>query len=233
MSKRMTSILGVALAVLASGDYLVGDCSATLADDHGAPLITGQAADGTIDGWGFFCAQDTTKCGDVWKWVDGVLICKGAPKGYIYTRKSYSDFVLRLQWRWPPGKRPGNGGVLIRTTGPNQIWPKSLEAQINAHQAGDFWGLGGFRLSGPADRTKTLQHKQFGQLTNLKKTADVEKPVGQWNQYEIIAHGETVTLKINGQVVNRTKRCEVVPGKICLTAEGDEIHFRKIELFEP
>jgi hypothetical protein len=39
-----------------------------------------------------------------------------------------------------------------------------------------------------------------------------------------------VTLEINGQEVNRATGCDVVPGKICLTAEGDEIHFRNVRL---
>ena len=41
-----------------------------------------------------------------------------------------------------------------------------------------------------------------------------------------------MTLKINGQVVNKATRCEVTSGPICLTAEGNEIHFRRIELVE-
>jgi hypothetical protein len=120
--------------------------------------------------------------------------------------------------------------VLIRMTGEDKIWPKSLEAQLNAGGAGDFWGLVGFGLSGPATRLQQVPHDQFGPLTHLARTHDAERPPGQWNQYEIIAVGEQVTLKINGQEVNRATRCDTSPGKICLTAEGDEIHFRNVRL---
>ncbi len=75
-----------------------------------------------------------------------------------------------------------------------------------------------------------MQHDQFGTLRNLQKTEDAEKPLGQWNRYEIVADGETVTLKINGRMVNRATGCDVVAGKICLTSEGDEIHFRNVRL---
>jgi hypothetical protein len=195
-------------------------------------LLTRQDADGGIAGWKSFHAEATTKTGAVWTLgPDGVLICKGIPLGYLYTERDYTNFVLKLQWRWPPSGKAGNGGVLIRTTGPNKIWPKSLEAQLNAGQAGDFWGLDGYPLQGPAERLKSLENPKFGKLTNLKKTADLEKPVGQWNDYEIVAEGDTVTLKVNGRVVNRATGCEVVPGKILLTAEGDEIHFRRLELW--
>jgi len=161
---------------------------------------------------------------------DDVLICKGTPLGYIYTNRQYTNFVLTLQWRWPPKGKPGRGGVLLRTTGENKIWPKSLEAQINAGDAGDFWGLNGYELAGPADRSKTLTTDKFGKLTNLKKTKAVEKEPGQWNTYKITANGETVTLEINGQIVNQAEGCAAVPGTICLTAEGNEIHFRNISI---
>lgn len=180
--------------------------------------------------WKYFSEDPKTEFDDVWKMSDGVLICKGTPKGYICTERDYADFVLRLEWRWPPGKKPGNGGVLLRMTGKNKIWPKSLEAQINAGDAGDFWGLDGYSLTGPAERSKSLEHPQFGKLTNVKKAVAAEKAPGQWNQYEISARGGTVVLKVNGKEVNRATGCDAAPGKIVLTAEGDEIQFRKVKL---
>jgi hypothetical protein len=148
--------------------------------------------------------------------------------GYLYTKKDYGDFVLKLQWRWPAGKKPGNGGVLIRMAGEHRIWPRSLEAQLNAGSAGDFWGLAGYPLAGPAERMRSSDHKEFGRLTNLEKVKALEKPPGEWNTYEIIAVGDTVTLVINGEEVNRATGCTPEPGRICLTSEGSEIHFRNV-----
>lgn len=196
-----------------------------------ANLLLRQGADGEIAGWKSYHPESAAKTGEVWQLQStGVLVCKGQPLGYLYTEKDYTNFVLKLQWRWPPGGKAGNGGVLLRMTGSHRVWPKSLEAQLNAGQAGDFWGLAGYPLSGPAERMKLLDHPKFGKLTNLAKTAASEKPAGQWNDYEIAVDGGQVTLKVNGQVVNRTTDCEVVPGKILLTAEGDEYHFRDLQL---
>ncbi len=204
--------------------------SASKNDTKPRALVTTQTAGGEIAGWRSF-HEDDARTADVWKLSNsGVLTCKGTPKGYLYTEKDYGSFVLTLQWRWPPGSAPGKGGVLLRTTGENKIWPKSLEAQINVGDAGDFWGLSGYELQGPAERRTSLTHPQFGKLTNLKKTEPAEKPAGEWNQYEIIADGETVTLKINGKVVNRATGCDPAPGKILLTAEGDAIEFREVRL---
>jgi hypothetical protein len=161
---------------------------------------------------------------------DGVLVLKAGLVGYLRTERDFTDFMLELQWRRPPGQKPGRGGVLIRTTGPDKIWPKSLEAQLNAGAAGDFWGLGGYRLTGPSERLKQVNNQRFGTLTNLQKTEDAENAVGQWNRYEIRAIGDKVTLKINGRLVNQAAGCDVVAGKICLTAEGDEIHFRNVRV---
>ena len=94
--------------------------------------------------------------------------------------------------------------------------------------AGDFWGLSGYLLNDPSERLLSSEHEKFGKLTNLKKTADHEKPPGEWNSYEISTWGETVILRINGKVVNRATGCDPAPGRICLTSEGDEIHFRNV-----
>ena len=185
----------------------------------------------TAQAWRDFSEDAKAKLGDVWTFTSGgVIQCKGLPKGYLYTDKSYTNFILTLQWRTPPGKKPGNGGVLIRMTGQHKIWPKSLEAQLNAGDEGDFWGLDGFRLSGPAERLKTVPQSPFGKLTNLKRTKGPVKAPGEWNEYHIVARGDTVTLAINGEQVNRATGCDVVAGPICLTAEGDEIQFRNVRL---
>ncbi len=181
--------------------------------------------------WQYVSEDTQSKLEDVWTLRDGVLICRGSPKGYIATRSEYTDFVLRLEWRWPEGKKPGRGGVLVRTTGPDKIWPRSLEAQVNAGDVGDFWGLNGYPLRGQEDRMRTLDHPQFGRLTHVKKFVDAERPAGQWNQYCIKVQGDKATLELNGRVVNEASGCLIAPGRICLTAEGDEIHFRNVKLF--
>lgn len=180
--------------------------------------------------WTHYLADANVALQDVWKIEDGVLICRGTPLGYLYTKEDYDNFHLKVQWRWAPDKGPGKGGVLIRMTGAHKIWPKSLEAQINANDAGDFWGLDGYGFSGDEARRQTLTHDTFGALTHLKKTRALEHPSGQWNTYEIIAQGDKVTLTINGEQVNQATGCSTTPGKICLTSEGNEIHFRNISL---
>jgi hypothetical protein len=227
MRLNYRGLVSIGLLLALTGVAYPGD---KLAGKPVALLTTQDKTTGEIAGWRSFSEKPGTKTSEVWTLdAAAVLTCRGKPLGYLYTEKDYSDFTLTLQWRWPVGK-PGCGGVLIRKTGPDRIWPRCLEAQINHPDVGDFWGLDGYSLSGEARRMKSLQHLKFGKLTNLKKTADFERPAGQWNDYAIEARGGTVTLTVNGKVVNRTSACTVVPGKILLTAEGDEYQFRNLRI---
>jgi hypothetical protein len=193
--------------------------------------LTEQRADGEFPGWRSFHETPGTRTADVWQLQsDGVLVCKGKPRGYLYTEQDYTDFVLQFEWRYPPGATNSNGGALVRMTGEHSIWPKCLEFQLNQSQAGDFWAIRGYTFTGPADRLKVMTNASFGVLRHVKRQADLEKPVGEWNQFEGIVDGATVTQKVNGTVVNQVTGCDVVPGKLLFTSEGQEIHFRNVRL---
>ncbi len=195
------------------------------------PLLTEQGPDGEFPGWKSFHEAPGTKTADVWQLQpSGVLVCKGSPRGYLYTEREYQDFTLQFEWRYPPGTTNSNGGALVRMTGEHGIWPKCLEFQLNQNQAGDFWAIRGFKFTGPAEQLRVMTNASFGVLRHLKRQADREKPVGEWNQFEGVVDGGTVVQKVNGAVVNQATGCEVVPGRILITAEGQEIQFRKVRL---
>jgi hypothetical protein len=181
--------------------------------------------------WQAFHAEPDVSREDVWTVnADRVLVCRGEPLGYLYTRGSYGDLLLEFEWRWPPGKKPGRGGVLLRTTGEHKIWPKSLEVQLNTGDAGDFWGLVGYELSGPPEKTKVIEHPKFGKLTNVKKNKPLEKEPGEWNHCRVRLAGDKITVEINGELANEATGCQIASGPICFTAEGNEIQFRDIRL---
>lgn len=177
----------------------------------------------TLDGWHAF-VPDAEKAGikpiDVWSVADGVLTCKGTPAGYIRTEKKYTNYVLRLQWRFTPGKA-GNSGVLLRMVGEDKVWPKSVEAQLQSGQAGDFWNIDEFKMTAEKSRTNGR---------NTKRTHTAERPLGEWNEYEIIVNKGDVVLYVNGEELNRATDVEEVAGSICLQSEGAEIQFRNIRL---
>src|SRR5205823_1694497 len=83
-------------------------------------------------------SKPDVKMDDVWSMHDGILHCKGTPAGYIKTKDQYTNFILHVEWRFI---KEGNGGVLIRKTGPDKVWPKSIECQLQSKNAGDFWNI--------------------------------------------------------------------------------------------
>jgi hypothetical protein len=182
-----------------------------------------------FSGWTFFLEDPKLKLEDVWsvKPKEGIIVCKGKPNGYIRTVKDYTNFILKFQWRWSPvTKQAGNSGALLRVTGADKIWPRMVEAQLMSGQAGDFWLIDGKRLVTAPER----QGDKGEGYDHRKRIKGAEKPVGEWNQYEILCDGDRIALKINGELVNEGTGADVEPGKISLQSEGAEIHFRNIRL---
>ena len=175
-----------------------------------------------LTGWTWVATAEAD-AEQVWSFApDGVLVCKGSPAGYIRTEADYTNYVLELDWRWNPeasGNR--NSGVLLRMIEEDQVWPKSLEAQLQADSAGDFWVIRDFPCKTDPQRTNGR---------NCKKTHHAEKPLGEWNHYRIIVDHAIVTLEVNGQVLNAAADVLETPGKICLQSEGAEIQFKNVQL---
>jgi hypothetical protein len=178
-----------------------------------------------LTGW-TSCLPNAKDEFEAWSVNDGVLVCKGQPIGYLRTEKKYTNFVLKLEWRFNPAKGAGNSGVLVRMVGDDKVWPKSVEAQLQSGSAGDFWNIDEFTMTVDKSRTNGRNTKK------LATASPVERPLGEWNEYEIIVNQGDVILKVNGQELNRATDVEQVPGFICLQSEGAEIHFRNVRIVE-
>ncbi len=174
-----------------------------------------------MDGWTFFL-NDNGKMEDVWSVTDGNIICKGNPIGYIRTKDQFTNYVLKVEWRFNPiTKKAGNSGVLLRVQAPDKVWPKSIEAQLESGSAGDFWNIDEVKMKTDASRLKGR---------NTKHTHANEQPLGMWNEYEIICDHGNITLNVNGETLNSASEVEQMPGTIALQSEGAEIHFRTVKL---
>lgn len=67
-------------------------------------------------------------------------------------------------------------------------------------------------------------------VKDFRGAQDVEKPVGQWNRLECIAVGRTITIILNGQIVNQAVDVQPRAGRLQIQSEGAEIFFRDIQL---
>lgn len=202
--------------------------SALAADDKDGftPLFDGKS----LDGWTFIVKADKDgKKADpknTWSVKDGVIYCTGKPNGCLVTAKEYSDYVLKVKWRFPADSKGGNTGVLLHVQD-DKYWPTSVEAQGFAGRAGDFW------LIYPPDVTLEIDKarqdpKQARHYFRLETKEPVEKKFGEWNQYEITCKGGDITLVVNGAKVNEGKNGNLKKGKIALQSEGAEVHFTDV-----
>ena len=183
-----------------------------------------------LSDWEYFLVDDNAKMEDVWSVKDGILICKGEPMGYLATKKKVKNFKLVVVWRWAPGKKPGNSGVLLRITGKPMMLPKCVEAQLQSGNAGDIWAFQGYQVKSDTDRFRKASNDRIGDFIGVGKASGNEKEPGEWNEYEITLDGGKLILEVNGKKVNECSDCDVVAGQIGLQSEGGEIHFKTVKL---
>ena len=172
-------------------------------------------------GWKLFIPDEKVDTKTVWDVRDGVVHCKGKPIGYMRTTTPYENYKLTLEWRWPEGK--GNSGVLIHIQDKDEVWPKSLEGQMEADNAADFWVIGGTNF-------KERAGQKADDRRTLKLHASNEKPLGEWNKYEVVCDGNTIKLYINGLLQNSATDVTISKGYIGLQSEGTPVEFRNIVL---
>lgn len=114
---------------------------------------------------------------------DGALVCRGSN---LYAKKEYANFVLRFEFKLPPG---GNNGVAVRAPAQGDAAYGAMEIQIldDGHEKYKGW----------------LQpHQTHGSIYGVvaAKRGFLE-PVGQWNQEEIVADGGHIKVTLNGAVI--------------------------------
>ena len=91
---------------------------------------------------------------------NGVVHVSGTEFGYFITKQDYKNYYLRAEFKWGEGTfapRQGqarDSGILYNIQGPNKVWPRSIEFQINEGCTGDFWMTDGAALTPIGSRRK-------------------------------------------------------------------------------
>ncbi|GGW21682.1 3-keto-disaccharide hydrolase [Arenibacter certesii] len=163
------------------------------------------------------------------------LVSLGEPQGHLITDANYSNFRLKVEYRFP-GK-PGNCGVLVFASTPRSLYdmfPKSIEVQMMHENAGDFWCI-------VEDITvDNMEEKRGpkadwgiteGKLRRIKNLTDgSENPLGEWNYMTIECLDNEIKVWLNGDLVNHGYNATAKSGQIAIQAEGAEVEFRKVML---
>lgn len=159
-----------------------------------------------------------------WSIKSGLLHCTGKPKGYLYTKESFKNFTLKLDYRFEPSERHrkenklqfSNTGILIYITGEHKQWPLSLEVQ------GKHMEMASIKENGGA--AKAIIEDQ------PENRESARKEVGEWNSLEIISKDGVLTSRLNGVQICQNKAGELTEGQIGLQSEGFEVEFRNIQI---
>ena len=214
-------------AILAASFLLVLVTLAPADDKDGfTPLFNGK----DLTGWTAAAKKDKDgkepDSKGTWTVVDGELHCTGTPTGYLMTDKEYGDYVLKVKWRFPKDSKGGNSGVLLHVQEKDEVWPTSVEAQMFSGRAGDFWLIypPAVKLDVDAARQDPKQARHYLRI----QKEEIEKPFGEWNEYEITCKGGDITLIVNGKKANEGKNGNLTKGRIALQSEGAEVHFKDI-----
>jgi hypothetical protein len=164
---------------------------------------------------------------ETWSVVNGVIHCTGRPNGYLYTARSYRDYKLTVEWRFVKvAHRADNTGLFVHVQPSDKtegwIWPRCIECQGQHGNQGDFILMTGAAFKG-YEAPATYKIVKSTQPRN-------EKPVGEWNRYEIVCRGDTLKALVNGKLMNEAAACTVSAGAIALQSEGGEFEVRQVYL---
>ena len=151
-----------------------------------------------------------------WKAEGGVFQCNGTPNGYLCTKKSYSNYVLTLEFRYP--EQAGNSGVFHYISGEHKVWPACVEVQGLYQRLAQIFPLGG--AEGPrSDGDEEARTR-------------ARKPHIEWNHLKITSQDGVIGAKLNGVFIGQSGPYPVRQGPIGLQSEGAPVHFRNIEIRE-
>lgn len=165
----------------------------------------------------------------VWRVRDGVIVggtMEGNPRNeFLATKKSYGDFVLRLEYKLVGTEGFVNGGVQFRSVRvaqpPNEM--SGYQADIGAGHSGSLYD--------ESRRKKFLARATDEQVKRLEKS-------GEWNRYEIRCEGSRVELTLNGErtvVYSEADATVARAGRVALQIHGKckaGISFRNLEIEE-
>ncbi len=163
-----------------------------------------------------------------WKVLDGVIDydarseAPGADKN-LWSEKEYKDFVLKIDWRikettglypvptvLPDGThKKGPDGKDIITPTPNADSGIYLRGTSKAQLNIWCWPIGSGEVYGYRMDQKMPMAVRAGVTPKLK----ADKPVGEWNTFEITMKGDRLTVVLNGKTVIENAQLPDIPAK--------------------
>ncbi|KAA6336109.1 hypothetical protein EZS27_015714 [termite gut metagenome] len=163
---------------------------------------------------------------------DSTLHFNGPYMGYLCTNDSYKNYYLKVVFHWGEKKYPPrenskrDSGILYHfpTDAVDNLWPNSIECQVQEEDCGDYYFVNG------AHALPTQDAAVEGAPTHITRTANYENPGQEWNVIEIICVDDKSEHYVNGHLVNEAYSLSNTEGKILLQLEGAEVYYKTVEL---
>lgn len=194
-----------------------------------------------------------------------MLKVSGEIYGCVFTKKEYDNYHFRLKVKWgtkkydPRKNLLRDSGILYHSIGPLgaehwRSWMLSQEFQIMEGHMGDYWSqatsaidirayLPEYIMNPVADESQPFLSLGTGEDIQgfCLRSANYEKPHGEWNTLELICYegkslhivnGHVVMILRNSRYINDGKEVPLEKGKIQLQSEAAEVYYKGIEIKE-
>ena len=199
--------------------------------------IPGKEANSVLTNDGFTALFDGTSLNgwagaiENYEVVDGAIRCKTGKGGVLHTRDEYGDFVVRLEFKLPPG---GNNGLAIRYPGEGDTaYVGMCELQVLDDSAPHYAKIDPRQCHGSA----------YGMVPAARGYL---RPSGEWNFQEVTVVGSTIKVELNGNLILDTDLSQVKefmansphPGKdrtqgyFGFAGHSDPVEFRNVRIKE-
>lgn len=198
-SKRFGSLSLIVITASCLLGMSNGSVGASAGDEGFDSLFDGR----TLYGWHLMNGAKFVVEDGVIKHADG--------NGWLRSDKEYSDFILRLEFRFLKPKQ--DGGVFLRSGIEGKNWPdRKYEVQVENTN----------RMAKIFNAKNDL---------NVDLTKKVLKPDGEWNEYEITVTGPKIEVRLNGELVSTTDSADMLKrGYIGLQGENGVHEYRNFRI---
>lgn len=125
---------------------------------------------------------------------DGAIQCKAGHGGNLFTNDEFENFVVRFEFKLPPG---GNNGLGLRAaTNQDQLAFSAMEIQILDDGHPKYADLHDYQVHGSL----------YGMAPAVRGYL---RPTGEWNWQEVSLDGDELRVVVNGFEVLNTNLAEV------------------------
>jgi hypothetical protein len=191
-----TALIGASVTVAG-----LGGCAGMPGGGDWVTLVDGTKIP-TVDGWTLLGEGN-------WSIEASSLQGKNGKMGYLVSKDSYADFMIRAEF-WADAD--ANSGIFIRCQDRNKV------GADNAYEVNIF-----DKRPDPSYGT--------GAIVDFAKVAQpMPKAANRWNTFEITARGDRLTVLLNGQQTADVRSTKYASGPIALQSAAGTIRFRKVEI---